>query len=147
MTSLIRFAPSSDLRRLQREIDDAFEGLFPKRSNGDEQAVWAPRVDVSETEDAYHFHLDVPGVKKENLNINFQDGTLVISGNRVSQKKEDDSERNFVRIERSHGRFYRTFELPPQVQQDKIAASYEDGVLEITVPKAEETKPRRIEVS
>lgn len=149
MNNLVRFSPNTEMRRLQREVDQLFDSFFPTRSrseNGDtEQAVWAPRVDLAETEDHYMVHVDVPGMKREDLQIRFQDGQLSISGERRAEHTEDD--KDFVRVERSFGRFYRSFTLPRRVNEDEIEALYQDGVLTVRVPKAEETKPRRIEVS
>lgn len=146
MTSLVRFSPSSELRRMQREIDRLFDDVFPTRTENGEgtAAVWAPRADVSETEDAYVLHLDAPGLKKDDFNISWQDGVLTVSGDR---KWEDNEEReNYVRIERSFGHFFRSFTLPNTVKSDGITGSYNEGVLTIRVPKAEESKPRRIEI-
>ena len=148
MNGLVRFSPSTEMRRLQREIDTLFESFFPARegTRGElEQTGWAPRVDLEEREDAYVMHLDVPGINKEDLEINFQDGTLSISGER---KLEQSQERgNFVRVERAYGRFYRAFTLPQTINPESIQANYENGVLTIHVEKAEERKPRRIEVA
>ncbi len=144
MTSLIRFSPPTELRSLQREIDRMFDNFFP-RGNGDtEQAVWTPRVDLAENEDAYLVHVDVPGMKKDELAINYQDGTLAISGERKFEEKEEKA--NFVRVERRFGHFYRSFDLPKTVNADKIEATYHDGVLDIRIPKAEETKPKPIRI-
>ena len=147
MANLTR-SSSNDLRSLQREIDRMFDGFFPARRSGSDEetsAVWAPRMDLSETDDAYHIHLDVPGMTKEDLNINFHDGQLAVSGER--KREETNEQRDFVRVERSYGSFYRSFRLPKQVDADNIEASYESGVLTVRVPKSQESKPRRIEVS
>lgn len=147
MTNLIRFSPTSDMRRLQREIDTLFDGFFPTRpasENGD-NTVWTPRMDLTETDDAYQIHLDLPGMKKEDLEINFEDGTLSVSGERRAEQSSDN--RRWVRVERSYGRFFRSFTLPQAVNVEQIEARFEDGVLNITVPKTEEVKPRRIEIS
>ncbi|HEX7070920.1 MAG TPA: Hsp20/alpha crystallin family protein [Rhodothermales bacterium] len=146
MTSLIRFSPAAELRRLQAELDRVFEGYWPARANGDEPApVWSPRVDIKETPDAFLVRIDVPGIPKDSIDINFNDGTLSVSGERKAEEKTEHE--NFVRVERSYGRFFRSFELPNTVDADNITASYEDGVLTVRVPKAEESKPRRIQVS
>ena len=148
MTSLIRFTPRHDVRRMQREFDRLFESFFPTRPDGGdealESAVWTPRIDLSETEDAYLIHLDLPGWKKEDVEINIHDGTLSISGERRNEETEED--RTFVRVERSHGRFFRSFSLPQTINTEGIEATFEDGVLSIAVPKAEELKPRRIDI-
>ena len=148
MTSLIRFTPRHDVRQLQREFDRLFESFFPTRpTNGDEareSAVWAPRADLTETEGAYFIHLDLPGLQKDDVEINVHDGTLSISGERQHQETEED--RTFVRVERSYGRFYRAFSLPQTIDAQGIEATFEDGVLSIHVPTAEELKPRRIDI-
>lgn len=147
MTNLIRFSPVSDLRGMQREIDRMFDGVFPVRAaNGNSGATaWAPRVDVIDNDDAYLVHVDVPGVSKDDLKINYQDGILSISGERkhANEERED----NYLRVERSYGRFDRSFKLPQSVDVAKIEAKYNDGVLTVTVPKAEESKPREISIN
>lgn len=149
MTNLIRFTPGTELRRMQREIDRLFEGFFPTRliedNGGLETISWTPRVDLIETEDAYRIHADLPGLAKENVQINFQDGALSISGERKVEEKQED--KSYIRVERQYGSFYRLFTFPKAVKENKIEATYKDGVLEVTVPKAEESKPRRISVS
>lgn len=146
MTSLIRFSPVTDFRRMQREIDRVFENFLPEReNNGSETSVWAPRVDLVENENMYRIHADLPGVTKEDLKISYQDGSLVVSGERRMESEE--SQGDFVRVERSFGHFYRSFTLPQQVDPDRIEARFENGVLTINAPKAEETKPRQIQVS
>ncbi len=148
MNRMIRFSPRSDLQNVQREIDRVFDSFFrPSSTEGKESAVWSPRVDLSETEDAYLIHLDVPGMKKEDIEINFQDGTLTISGERRSHEAQEDEQRNYMRVERSFGHFYRSFTLPNTVNADDIQADYQEGVLKVRVPKAEEIKPRRIEIA
>lgn len=150
MNGLTRFSPRSDLRNLQREVDRVFDSFFrPKRESDEDStsAMWSPRVDLAETDDAYHIHVDVPGMRKEDIDISFQNGELTVSGERRAETSETDEKRNYMRVERSYGRFYRSFALPNTVDIDKIEANYENGVLNISVPKAEEQKPRRIEVS
>ena len=148
MTSLIRFTPRHDMRRLQCEFDHLFESFFPTRpAGGDEaleSAVWAPRTDLSETENAYFIYLDLPGLKKGEVEINVHDGTLSVSGERRQEEAEEG--RTFVRVERAYGRFYRSFSLPQTIDAASIEATFEDGVLTIEVPKAEELKPRRIDI-
>lgn len=146
MTSLVRFSPSNELRRMQREIDRLFEDFNPVRTgNGESETTsWAPRVDVTETEDSYVVHVDAPGMKKDDFHINWQDGTLAVSGERKWSKETENE--NLVRMERSFGHFFRSFRMPKDVLSDDINASYADGVLTIRVPKAEESKPRRIEI-
>ncbi|GBD02705.1 Spore protein SP21 [bacterium HR18] len=146
MTSLVRFAPMAELRRLQQEMDRLFDTFFGREAEATEEApvVWVPRADLAETEDAYLIHLDLPGMNKEELSITYQDGTLAVSGERKTETKEEKA--NFVRLERSYGRFYRSFTLPKAVDDKRIEAKYENGVLTIRLPKAEASKARRIEI-
>ncbi|NNE36143.1 MAG: Hsp20/alpha crystallin family protein [Rhodothermales bacterium] len=144
MTNLIRFSPSTEVRSLQREIDRMFDSFLPRGNGDSEQAVWTPRVDLAESENAYLVHLDVPGTKKEDLEVNFQDGSLTVSGDRSEQATDADA--SFVRVERRFGRFYRSFDLPKTVDSSKIEAKYEDGVLVIRIPKAEESKPKTVAI-
>ena len=134
---------------MRREFDRVFESFLPsKATNGDEEArsaVWSPRVDVSETEEAYRVRMDLPGIEKDELAINYQDGTLSVSGEREMEKAEDGT--SFSRIERAYGRFYRSFSLPQAADAENIEATYDNGVLSIRIPKTPESKPRRIEVS
>jgi HSP20 family protein len=147
MTSLSR-TRSRNLNDLQREIDRVFGRFFPSTEDNGEstsrQAVWAPRTDLVETEDSYRLHLDVPGLTKDDLKINYQDNQLTVSGERTSDRPGESAE--YVRVERSFGQFYRSFRLPRTVNAEGISASYENGVLTITVPKTEDVKPRQIEI-
>lgn len=148
MTNLIRFSPGHDLRRMQHEIDRLFHDFFPasnEKQAEEKTSMWTPRVDLSETEDAYILKLDVPGIDKKDLTINFKDGTLTVSGERKADTREEG--KNFVRMERQFGHFFRSFNIPSAVKTDKIAASYTNGELEIQVPKAEEVKPISVKVS
>lgn len=150
MTNLIRFTPTAELRRMQREFDRLFESYFPTRAgNGQdpdlETAVWSPRVDLAETEEGYFIHLDVPGMQKDAFNVNYQEGVLSVSGERKTEATTEGT--RYVRVERTSGHFYRSFTLPKAVKEHEIKATYQDGVLTIQVPKAEESRPRRIEIS
>lgn len=147
MTSLSR-TRNRNLNDLQREIDRVFGQFFPSREGNDDstsrQAVWAPRTDLVETEDSYRLHLDVPGLSKEDLTINYKDNQLTVSGERTSDRTDEDEE--YVRVERSFGQFYRAFTLPRSVNAEDITASYENGVLTISVPKTEKETSRQIDI-
>jgi HSP20 family protein len=147
MTKLIR-TPNRNLSSLQQEIDRLFEGFFPSRVSDEETSryatMWSPRTDLVETPEAYRIEVDVPGLSRDNIHINFQDDRLTISGERSHEAREENEER--VRVERSFGNFFRSFTLPSTVNAGDISATHENGVLTITVPKAEESKPRRIEI-
>lgn len=146
MTNLVRFNPTTEFRRLQQEIDRLFDGATTNGHDDDRySAVWSPRVDLAESDEAYEIYLDVPGMTKDDLEINFHEGTLTVRGERKQLHREEDTK--FVRVERRYGQFYRSFTLPKAIITDDISAAYDNGVLTITVPKQEEMKPRRISVA
>ena len=147
MKGMVRFSPNVEMRRLQNEFDRLFSDFFPTSTRGtdDEAITWAPRVDLGETDEAYVIRVDLPGLTKEDLTIDYHEGTLSISGERKAEHTEEGT--NFVRLERRTGHFYRAFTLPKAVDTNKIEATYTDGVLRIHVPKAEDSKPRRITVN
>jgi len=148
MTNLIR-SRTNNMRNLQREIDRVFDSFFPaQRTDEPEEsskAVWAPRVDLSETDNLYRIELDVPGMTRDDITISYQDNQLAVSGERREESREEE-DNEYVRVERSFGHFYRAFRLPKTVNADNIEAAYHDGVLTIDVPKAEESTPHRIEI-
>jgi HSP20 family protein len=151
--SLVRWNPSrdlaawpSDLFTMQREMNRMFDGFF--RGDLTEKASnltsWIPAVDITEHEDGYVVKVDLPGVSKDDVRITFESNVLTIRGEK-KQEKETNKE-NVHRIERAFGTFRRAFTLPTSVKYDRIDAVYKDGILAITLPKAEEARPRRIEV-
>lgn len=145
--SIVKFSPVSDMLTLQNEMGRMFENFFPSRTadSGTQSAVWRPVVDIHESEDAYAIDVELPGLKKEEVQINFQDGTLSISGER--KQEAEAAEKNSHRIERFYGKFFRSFSFPTAVDSERIQAQFTHGVLKVTVPKAEEVKPRRIEIA
>lgn len=130
---------------IQEEINRAF-GSFFGRTDREEvtDGYWAPAVDIAEANDELKFNVEVPGMKKEDVKVTFQDGILTIKGQRKQEREEKDL--NFHRMERSYGSFCRSFTLPTMVQGDKIKANYKDGVLSISLPKVEEAKPKEITI-
>jgi HSP20 family protein len=144
MTQLTRRTPNHTLRDLQREVDSIFDQFFGRGEDDETSAVWAPRTDLSETDEAFRIRLDVPGMKKEDITVNLQNNTLTVSGERTSERTYEGEE--YVRVERAFGNFHRTFTLPDAVDQENVEASYEDGVLTINVPKTETSTRRQIEV-
>jgi HSP20 family protein len=147
MTRLTR-TRNRNLNSLQNEIDRVFDRFFPSREQTQEssssRAVWRPQMDLTETDESYRLHLDMPGMSKDELKISYQDNELVVSGERESTHTDEDEE--FVRVERSFGQFRRSFTLPRTVDADNIDATYDNGVLTVTVPKTEKVKPRQIEI-
>jgi HSP20 family protein len=106
--------------------------------------VWMPPVDVFETNDSIVLKADLPDVNKDEVDISVQNNTLTIRGERKREKEIN--ERDFYRMERSYGSFARSFSLPPTVDAEKIEAAFTNGVLTLTLPKREESKPKQIKV-
>ena len=107
-------------------------------------ADWTPTVDISETEAEYAIKAELPEVKREDVKVTVEDGVLTIQGERKQEKEEKG--RKYHRIERSYGRFVRTFTLPDTVDESKVKAEYADGILHLHLPKSEKAKPKQIEV-
>jgi Molecular chaperone (small heat shock protein) len=131
------------LSSLRDLLDSAFElaGTFsPTVDRG-----WAPALDIYEDDDKVTVKVEAAGMKKEDFDVSLHDDNLTVSGERRSEKKEGEGES--FRSERFFGRFSRTITLPAAVKADEVKATYEDGVLTVILPKAEEAKPRKIEVS
>ena len=152
MAVMTRWDAFQDLRGSQEQIMNQMYKLLAQ-APGQEAAAsgtgaasapaWAPPVDISERKDAYVLMVELPGVRVEDLEIAFQDGLLTIQGERAVTR---DSDEQFHLLERRYGHFRRSITLPLHVTADAIEASTEDGVLRVVVPKAEEVKPKRIEV-
>lgn len=106
--------------------------------------TWMPPVDIQETPDSYRLVAELPGLTKEDINITLENNVLRLSGERKFEK--DIKKDGYQRIERTYGTFARAFTLPSQVNHDKVEASFENGLLTITVPKAEQAKPRKITI-
>jgi HSP20 family protein len=126
-----------------REIDRVFDAFFGQ--NEQSARRWVPPVDLVEAEDHFVLKADLPGLSEEDVSIEVQDGSLTISGERKAEHEE--RARGWYRIERSFGSFNRSLTLPDGVDADRIEASFSHGVLEVRIPKPEERKPRRIEIS
>jgi HSP20 family protein len=137
------FGRLSDLRE---EIDRLFESPLNELTRTSQLlSGWTPALDVYEERDHFTVKAELPGMKKEDIEVSFHDGSLSISGERKTETKHEDAE--VYRSERFFGRFHRTVSLPAAVAADKVKASYKDGVLSITLPKTEEAKPKHIDVT
>lgn len=144
MNDITRRPERSSMWGLFNDFDDMFDDFWrPVRRES--SGAFAPAIDVSEKDDAYHIHADLPGVNKDDLDITFQDGVLTINAE-TSQEKKKEKEGRVIRQERRYGKFVRSMRLGDTVDADKIKADYKDGVLELVVPKAEKVKPRKIDV-
>lgn len=145
--TLIKWDPFRDLLTLQDRMNRIFEDSLTKNKLYAESltsGMWSPTVDIYETEGSIVLKAELPGLKKDDVLIEIKNHNLTIKGERKFEK--DIKEENYHRIERSYGSFARTFSLPNSVDADKVAASFKDGVLEITIPKVKEVKPKQIEI-
>ncbi|MFO7928124.1 MAG: Hsp20/alpha crystallin family protein [Candidatus Humimicrobiaceae bacterium] len=140
---IVRWDSFSDLVQLRDEIGRWFEGT--EKTQEKRSAVWAPEVDIKETDKEVTLRADLPGMKLEDIDVSVEENQLIIKGKRKYEKEE--KEKDFVRLERSYGSFYRSFNIGVPIKEDKIKASYKDGVLEIHVPKAEVKRPKKIQIS
>lgn len=139
--------PLQDLMVLQDRMNRLFEDATQRRTQtggegGDEfeRADWTPAADIYETETGYSIAIDLPGIKREALEIDIDDNRLLIKGTRIVEEAQA------RRSERPRGRFVRTFTVPTSVDQSRIGAEYKDGVLQIRLPKRAEQKAQKIEV-
>jgi HSP20 family protein len=150
MATMMRWDPFQDLRSAQDEMAQMSPmlahalGLHTQQQGSATATAWAPALDISERKDAYLVTVELPGIKPEDLDITMEDGLLTIQGER--QFTQESSEQQFHRVERRYGAFRRSITLPAHVMAEGIEASFEDGVLQILVPKMEEAKPKRIQV-
>ncbi len=141
---IVRWDPFSDMVQLRDEIGRWFEGVT-ERDKSKRSAIWAPDVDIKETDREILIKADLPGMKMEDIDVSVDEDQLVIKGERKEEKEEKD--KNYIRVERSYGSFYRSFNIGVPVKSDQIKATYRDGVLVINIPKAEAKKPKKIAVS
>jgi len=142
---LVRWEPFAGFGDVRSVFNDLFDENFGRSSAQPSISKWYPAVDVLESKESYLIRAELPGMKREDINVEVKDGTLLLSGERKSEKPAEGVE--YRHVERSTAKFWRSFSLPETVKQEGIEATYKDGILEIRVPKVEEAKPRQIEIS
>lgn len=143
MALIPRFNPFDDLRRMEARLWEPFF-RFPFFPEEHQAAGWNPAVDVLEENDRIIVKVEAPGMDEKDLRVTFEDGILTVSGERQFERKDD---RNYHRIERAYGTFTRQFTLPRSVEAAQIMANYRNGVLEIEIPKKEESRPKQIQIN
>ena len=141
---VMRWDPFRDLLSVQDEMNQVFRRALGT-GEASEGRLWAPALDISERKDAYLVTVELPGVNPDDLEVTLEDGVLTIQGER--RFSSESSDQQFHRVERRYGSFRRTVSLPTRTKADEIAAAFEQGVLEVVVPKAEEARPRKIQIS
>eukprot|EP01156_Anaeramoeba_ignava_P012197 Anaeramoba_ignava/a488136_8.p1 GENE.a488136_8~~a488136_8.p1 ORF type:complete len:143 (+),score=30.72 a488136_8:36-464(+) len=141
--SIVRWNPNRELNTLNKEFDSLLNSFW----SGEDSYLtkFNPTVDIEENEDKFTFHAELPGLDKKDVNISVKDNVLTISGEKIQKNK--DKKLNFHRIESSYGKFQRCFKLPQNIKQNEIQANFDNGILTINVPIAEEAKPREIVIA
>jgi HSP20 family protein len=143
--ALVRWDPAREIDTLQGSMNQLFDRFFEGQTgNGSVARRWIPAMDLVETEDNLVLRADLPGMSEDDLNIEIKDGVLTVSGERKAEHEEKGE--GFHRVERSFGSFSRSLSLPDGAQADRVAADFKDGVLEVRIPKPEETKPTRVAI-
>jgi len=153
MAKLARWQPITEVERWFDRFDRLFDRMISRFFRDLERNFWGldwrweqwvPAMEVSETSDVYIVRVELPGVKTEDIEVTLQDDILTIKGKR--ERSEEHKDETVHLVERAYGEFVRSLRIPTDVKVDAVEASYKDGVLEIRLPKSEESKPRRIEV-
>jgi HSP20 family protein len=145
--AIVRWEPFREFTTLQNEMNRLFNTVFdaPAPGNGGNTLRrWMPAMDLVETDDHFVLRADLPGMKEEDVKIEFEDGTLTVSGDRKAEHESKNE--GYYRVERAFGSFSRSLTLPQGINPEAVTASFNNGVLEVRIPKPEERKPRRIEI-
>jgi HSP20 family protein len=148
--ALIRWEPVRELQTMQNEMNRLFNTFFDSPStsgNGGHTPLrrWIPAMDVLETDGYFVLRADLPGMSEKDVNIELDDNVLTISGERTAE--HEGRQEGYYRVERASGAFSRSLTLPEGVDPDGIQASFASGVLEVRIPKPEEHKPRKVQIS
>jgi HSP20 family protein len=142
--NLITWDPFRDVGTMREDMERLFDSMLSRYPRERVPAVWAPPIDVEETNDAMIIRAELPGMKREEIKVTVAEDTVTICGERKYESEQKN--RKFHRVERAYGSFQRTIALPVSVQGDKTQASYKAGVLELVLPKAERIKAREITI-
>jgi HSP20 family protein len=145
--TIVRWEPLREFSTLQNEMNRLFNTVFdaPTAGNGGSTLRrWMPAMDLVETDDHFVLRADLPGLAEDDVKIEFEDGTLTVSGERKAEHESKNE--GYYRVERAFGTFSRSLTLPQGIDPEAVAAHFDRGVLEVRIPKPEEKKPRRIEI-
>jgi HSP20 family protein len=144
MATLVRWEPFREIAALQNDMGRLMSAFLGQANGETTGRTWVPAVDVWETEDELVYAFDLPGIPEDKISVEFDDGSLTVSGER--ERAEEVKDDGFYRYERRFGSFTRAVGLPQGVSEDDVTADYRDGVLKVTVKKPESPKPRRIQI-
>lgn len=145
--NVIHYEPLRTFRRFHDDVGRLFDDRYLMGDVDESSAVtsrWAPAVDIKEESGRYVLRADVPGVEPKDIEITLEDGVLTIKGERTLEDKEE--REGYKRVERAYGSFHRRFTLPDTADAERVSATGNNGVLEVTIPKQAKVQPRRIEV-
>lgn len=149
MNIITKWDPIKELDEFQSRLSD----LFSRRAESGESnnsnlthPDWAPMVDIAEDDREYVIEAELPRVDKDKVKVKVADGMLSISGEREFKREQEEKSKRYHRIERSYGRFVRTFRLPEDVDSDKVKAEFKDGLLSVHLPKSEAHRPKEIDI-
>jgi HSP20 family protein len=143
--SIMRTGGRSLRSELDRLFDDFFGNAAVRGGDGANSGVWSPVVNVREDANNYYVEAELPGLQREDIQVEVENNVLSLKGERRFEKKEDQESYHFV--ERSYGSFFRSFALPKNVNSEAIGAEYKEGMLHVTLPKREEVKPRQVSIN
>jgi len=145
MATVTRYDPRRAVSSLQEEVERAFRAAFGEGGGVSAAGAFSPLLDVEENDEGFTLHVELPGVAPEDVEVSLEENVLTIAGERRFYDDRDVD--GFRRIERNFGRFHRAVRMPDRVDANRVGATFRDGLLRVTVPKAEDAKPRRIEVT
>jgi HSP20 family protein len=145
MATIARLEPFHGIPTLQNQLNRFFNEAFRNPSEESALTTWAPSVDIYETPNELVVKADLPDVNEKDIDVRVENNLLTIRGERKFEKSV--SEENYLRVERTYGAFSRSFSLPNTVNPEAIGAEYKNGVLTVTLPKREESKPRQVKVT
>jgi HSP20 family protein len=148
--ALIRWEPAREINSLQQEMNRLFSSFFDTPpagagGNGGNPRRWIPAMDLVETDDHFVLRADLPGMSEGDVDLSLEDNVLTLSGERRSEHEQGGE--GFYRLERATGAFSRSLTLPEGVDGDAISARFDNGVLEVRIPKPEQRKPRKLQIS
>ena len=145
--TIIKWSPAREIASLQQGINRLFEDVFsqPGGYDPDTMGAWRPPVDIVDTTEAILIYVEIPGVDKDEVDIEVKDNVLTIRGERVVDSRIGNG--SYYRSERVFGKFGRSFALPAMIRTDNIKANFKNGVLKISIPKPEEEKPRQVTIN
>ncbi len=144
---LAKYDPFREVRTLQDEVNRLFTTAFQSGQGRDDMTggAWYPKVDIFENSENLVVEAELPGMKRDDFELSFENNVLTLKGERKFEKRSESD--NYHRVERAYGAFTRSFTLPPTVTAEGAKADFENGVLHISLPKREETKARKIEIT